>query len=130
MSNPYSPKPEAAYQRQYRATNAEAIRRKNLRRLYGVTPEEIDALREIQGYCCAICKRHEADLPENTSGRKPLDGRPVATAPKLVLDHCHQGHGNRQLICQRCNRLVGAGNDDPALFRAVAKYLDAHGCDH
>lgn len=126
----YSDKPVASYMRQYRAEKTEDIRRRNLKRLYDITPEQFDAMRAAQDYRCAICNRHEDDLPESTSGRKPLDGRPVAASSKLLMDHCHNGHGNRKLICQRCNRLVGAGNDQPALFKAIATYLEEHGCDH
>lgn len=130
MTSPYSDNPDAAYQRAYRAENAEKIRRRNLMRMYGITPEEFDAMRAAQDYRCAVCERTEDEIPANTSGRKPKDGRPVAVAPKLALDHCHAEHGNRKLICQRCNILIGFGGDNPALFRAAAQYLEDHGCAH
>jgi hypothetical protein len=50
------------YQRRRRAgsgRSSEENRRFNLWRLYGVTPEEVEALRVAQDYRCAICGRHE-----------------------------------------------------------------------
>lgn len=129
MTN-YSESETATYQRKYRAERAEDIRRRNLWRLYMLTPEVIEEMRVEQDFKCGICGRHEDDLPESTTGRFPKDGRPRVLAPKLQIDHCHNGHGNRKLICQRCNRLVGAGNDQPALFKAIAAYLEEFGCDH
>src|SRR5262249_52926381 len=53
---------------------------------------------------CAICKR--SDRP-------------------LVVDHCHTTKKVRRLLCNKCNVGLGCFNDDPALFRAAAAYLEA-----
>jgi hypothetical protein len=42
---------------------AEGVRADNLRMKYGISAEEYDALRAAQAYRCAICGRHEDDLP-------------------------------------------------------------------
>ena len=78
------------------------------RRAHGLTPDEIDRLRELQGGACAICKR---------------PGRP------LQVDHDHRHcpgpTGCRQctrgLLCVSCN--TGLGRIE-AHLDALLRYLD------
>src|SRR4028118_803921 len=49
--------------------NRHTYRSSALKRRYGVTAAEYDRMREDQGYCCALCRRHEDDPPPLTTGR-------------------------------------------------------------
>lgn len=70
-------------------------RRSHLRRMYGLTPEQYDALLVAQGGVCAICE--------------------AASDERLHVDHDHAccpgkascGKCIRGLLCGKCNRLLG-----------------------
>lgn len=76
-----------------------------IRRQYGITIDEYDAILEKQGGGCAICKG-------DTKGR----GR-------YHVDHCHETGKVRGLLCAKCNILLGHANDDTRLLRAAISYL-------
>ena len=112
-------------QRDRRRGDSARIRRDNLRRAYGITVEEYDALRAAQGYRCAICRRHEDEIKPHAGGRPRLDGLPAAEAVRLVVDHCHRGRGNRGLLCMGCNTALGIMDEDPERLRAAAAYVES-----
>ncbi len=97
--------------RQWRIDNPERARAKQLKNYlkstYGMTVEEYDKLTQAQNNLCAICS-----LPETTK-----NGR-------LAVDHCHRTGQVRGLLCMRCNTSIGRLNDDPALLRRAAEYLE------
>jgi hypothetical protein len=76
----------------------------HLRRRYGVTGEEADALLAAQGGLCAICK----------------------VAPAVHVDHDHVTGAVRALLCFNCNGGLGQFNDDPVVLHAAAYYVQAH----
>jgi len=41
----------------------------------------------------------------------------------LCQDHKHASGENRELLCQRCNRLLGQAKDDPRILEAAAAYV-------
>ena len=82
-----------------------------LRRKYGLTLEEYEALLEAQGGCCAICRR---EPNPNIS---------------LHVDHDHETGQVRRLLCVRCNNGVALFEEDPSILRAAAVYLDEHDPD-
>lgn len=80
-------------------------RRYHLKRKYGITPEEYDALLAAQGGGCGIC------------GRLPRDD--IA----LHVDHDHTTGRIRGLLCFRCNNALGDFEDDPDRLSAALGYL-------
>lgn len=82
---------------------------------FGITPEQYDQIMELQGGCCAICRR------------PPLPGERF-----LAVDHDHQccGKGRgcpsciRGALCKSCNQMVGFAQDDPETLQRAADYLD------
>src|SRR5258706_2383981 len=42
----------------------------------------------------------------------------------ICFDHCHASGRFRGWICDRCNKVLGLVEDDPALLRALAEYLE------
>lgn len=69
----------------------------------GLSPEEVEAIRQNQGNLCAIC-----EAPDPTD-----------------LDHCHKSGKVRWLLCTHCNRALGAFRDRPDLMRKAASMLDS-----
>ena len=76
----------------------------HLRRRYGITGEEADALLESQGGVCAVCK----------------------TASAVHVDHDHATGTVRALLCFNCNGGLGQFRDDPNVLRAAAEYVEFH----
>lgn len=86
-----------------------------LKRFYGMSVEDYDALLASQGGGCAIC--HGV----NKSGQR------------LAVDHDHAccpgktscGRCVRALLCANCNLGLGKFRDDPLLLAAAIEYLGA-----
>ena len=76
-----------------------------LRRTYGITLVEEQAMIAQQNGLCACC------------GGPPTDHR------GLVVDHCHRSGKIRGMLCDRCNRALGVVDDDPALLRKLISFV-------
>ncbi len=76
----------------------------HLRRRYGITGEEADAMLERQDGLCAICR----------------------SAPAAHVDHDHETGAVRALLCFNCNGGLGQFRDDPLLLQLAAAYVDGH----
>jgi hypothetical protein len=83
---------------------AEVARGQKLWFKYGLSLEEFERRAARQNGLCAICVR------------KPRD--------RLCVDHSHDTHMLRDLLCRGCNRGLGNYRDDPVLLRAAADYAE------
>src|SRR5690349_6752971 len=92
-----------------RLANADSL----LRRNYGVSLEWLMAKTAEQDNRCAICGN-------------PPDPGGVKAAGRLHVDHDHETGAVRDLLCNHCNRLLGAALDRPELLRAAAEYIERH----
>ena len=79
---------------------------RHLKRRYGISRAEYDALLAKQGGACAIC------------GMRPKKER-------LCVDHCHLTGMIRGLLCRHCNLALGYLKDDQASLIAALAYLGA-----
>lgn len=104
-----------------------AIRAAHLWAKYRLRPEQYDAMRERQGYRCAVCGTHEDDLQPLRTGRPRVNGEPPAESFRLVVDHCHATNRVRGLLCTGCNTAIGHAKDSAKTLRAAADYLEAFG---
>ena len=86
----------------------EYSKRKHIRNAYGLTPEQYDAMIEVQGGRCAVC-------------REPLD-----FGQQTHVDHCHATDRIRGILCHPCNIALGNARDDPQRLRDLADYLERH----
>jgi Autographiviridae endonuclease VII len=101
-------------ERRSRAKNPErtraAYRRYDLKRYFGISPEEYDHLLETQDGVCAIC------------GAAPFSKR--AAGRRLAVDHQHGTGEVRRLLCANCNRALGLFADSPEWLRRAADYVE------
>ena len=91
--------------------NPQRTRNNDLKRNYGITLEDHSRMFESQGGVCAVCK-------------KPGDGR----WSQLCVDHDHVTGKVRELLCRRCNMILGQVDDSSLLLHELAAYLRKHGC--
>ena len=84
----------------------EKFRDYQLRRKYGISAVEFDALLAAQGGGCAICS-----VAVNQD------------ANSLAVDHCHTTGVVRGILCGRCNKALGLFQDDPTLLERAVIYL-------
>lgn len=82
-------------------------RARNLRKKYGLTPEQFDSMLKACDGRCQICKVVLSEI----------------TNESVCIDHDHQTGAVRGVICNRCNRMVGLAHDNPAILQQAARYL-------
>lgn len=80
-------------------------RERNLKTRYGMEITEFVARVEQQKNRCAICRN---------------------LTKKLIVDHCHSKDTVRELLCSRCNNLLGLAEDQIELLHAAIDYLVKH----
>jgi hypothetical protein len=84
-------------------------RRSMLKRTYGITVEQYDALVAAQDGHCAIC-----------------DGTDPGSKGVWYVDHCHKSNAVRGLLCSPCNTGLGHFRDDTHLLARAIEYLTSH----
>lgn len=80
-------------------------REKNLKSRYGMTITEFVDRVATQASRCAICRN---------------------LSKQLVVDHCHSRNKVRELLCTRCNSLLGLADDQIELFQGAINYIMKH----
>jgi hypothetical protein len=85
----------------------ESRRKTKLKQKYGITTDKYDSMFIEQNGVCAICKE--------THERRALN-----------VDHCHRTNQIRDLLCDRCNLVLGLVKDDTSLLDIMSKYLNQH----
>jgi Autographiviridae endonuclease VII len=103
-----NPEKYRAKQRRYVESGKKAFwnRRYHLKRTYGMTLDDYDAMLLSQNGVCAIC------------------GKPRPEDRTLHVDHDHETGEIRGLLCFRCNNALGDFEEQYALFQRAADYLD------
>jgi hypothetical protein len=82
-------------------------RNRDLKLKYGIDLEIYQNMKDSQNNLCAIC--------ESPEERRELN-----------VDHCHSSGKVRQLLCNRCNLLLGRTGDNINLFERCIVYLKTH----
>ncbi len=95
--------------RQWREKNPVAARavdkRRHLKQKYGLSPQQVEEMRERQDGRCAICERRTT---------------------RLFVDHCHTKGHIRALLCQTCNTFLGWYEKKANTILRFQRYIDAH----
>lgn len=79
----------------------------NLKKTYGITVNQYEAMYKRQNGICAICQGLN------------IDGR------RLCVDHDHKTNKVRGLLCKRCNSMLGHATDSIEILHRAADYLEA-----
>ncbi len=85
-----------------------ACKRNAIRRKYGISFGEYDALIKSQQGLCKICN-------------EPLTSRWLTH-----IDHCHDTQSVRGILCKNCNNGLGMFRENTAALRRAAEYLEDH----
>lgn len=98
-----------AYQKQWYVENRDRALAKAtdnaLKRKYGLTREQRDAMIKAQRGRCPICR---------------------SKANKWHVDHCHVTGKVRSILCRYCNPMLGLARDSIKTLRAAVAYLEHH----
>ena len=97
---------------EYRVKNRNKNHKQEIVRKYGVDIDWFDKQFEQQNKCCATCK-------------KPLEWTNKQNTPHV--DHCHATGKVREILCNRCNTVLGLCLDNKELFSSLKGYLECHG---
>lgn len=92
--------------RNNRSYDAKKKRNYNLKRRYGISSDEFDALFKRQGSKCGICQRTDAK--------------------QYVCDHDHTTGAVRGILCRNCNSGIGKIGDTLERARQAVRYLEDH----
>ncbi len=105
-----------ARKRQARLANIPAMERiRDLKRRFGLTPDDYQAMVDAQRGVCAICHKEETSFEPKTGTRK-----------NLAIDHCHKSGKIRGLLCWHCNSVLGKVEDSIPRLKAMIAYLRKH----
>lgn len=85
----------------------EKAREYHLKRTYGISLDQYNALLKKQKHRCNVCKRHEKEFDKN-----------------LSVDHDHVTLEIRGLLCTYCNRYIVGRHRDASLLRTAAKHVE------
>lgn len=99
--------------REWRAQNKDKVKlinfKNKLKRNYGLSLEQYNAMFTQQNGCCAICSRPAAEFKRN-----------------LSVDHSHVDGNIRGLLCGPCNVLLGMAEESIQRLQKAILYLKAH----
>lgn len=107
--------------RDYRQRNPERTKRSyremHLRKKYGITLAQYEAMVEAQGGGCAACGG-----PPTAHGVLHVDHDHACCAGITTCGQCVRG-----LLCSGCNVTLGNVKDSPGRLRLLIAYLETHG---
>lgn len=83
----------------------ERSRDNKYRAKYGISLAQYELMLEDQDGCCAICRTPAGEL-------------------NLYVDHDHATGRVRQLLCVKCNALLGQAGDQIEVLQAAIRYLE------
>ena len=92
--------------KKYNNKNRENYRKHRLKTKYNITIEQYNFMLEKQNGCCNICKKHQDELKNI-----------------LAVDHDHATGKIRGLLCMKCNRALGAYNDNIDILLNAIEHL-------
>lgn len=114
MKTPRFKKQQAEY---YKTPEGRANQRRvQLKRKYGITQEQYEAILALQGGGCAIC-----ETKDSGARRFSIDHDHTCCPGKITCGKCIRG-----LLCHNCNTSLGGFRDEIELLDKAIKYLIKH----
>jgi hypothetical protein len=84
-----------------------------IKKLYGLTAQEYDALLVAQGGACKVC------------GAEPgIHAAGKSWVRRLAVDHDHETGRVRGILCLNCNNAIGQAKESAERLRDLAEYLE------
>ena len=109
----------AAAQNVWRKNNPDKVKQyqriSNLRKNFGLSVSDYEAIAVKQNGLCDICRQPESFVHKATN-----------TTAQLAVDHCHKTGKVRGLLCKSCNTALGIFKDDTKLLLQAIDYLTKH----
>lgn len=98
-------------------TTTRRLSQKNtqLKRLYGVTLEQVESIHTDQNNCCAICAKPVV-----------VSGNSLTRADIGCVDHNHITGKVRGILCHSCNRALGLFKDSISILNSAQQYLEKY----
>ena len=87
-----------------------------IRKRYGITLEDRNAIYEEQGGCCAVCMTPV--MFYNTAKENPEEFQ------RACVDHCHKSGEVRGILCHSCNVSLGLVKDNIETLVSMISYLN------
>lgn len=112
----YCKKCQAAYSRAHQRANPEKVRQgafvRELKRMYGLIPADVERMFADQAGCCGCCRREISLIRGVENYRR--------------IDHDHATGKVRKLLCINCNAGLGQFKDRVDGLRQAIAYLEEH----
>lgn len=108
--------PKSHRKRKRGAYDPIAAYNRHLRRTYGITLADYDAMLAAQGGTCAICGQAE----------RTVGGRHGKALLRFAVDHDHATGKVRALLCHNCNSAIGSFHDDTDVMLKAIGYVRQH----
>ena len=102
---------------EYYAENKEAQRNRDLLSRYGISTSDYEEMLKEQNNSCACCGITVDTL---------LTKYPKSFHGSLVVDHDHETGKVRELLCSKCNTLVGYLEKRKELIPKAYEYINKH----
>ncbi len=99
-------------QRNYYRKDPQAGMDRNLYARFKLRRSEYNNLVSEQGNKCAICFKPETYINRKLNSPNPLS-----------IDHDHKTGRIRELLCQKCNAILGMSNDSIEILQEAINYL-------
>lgn len=99
-------KKDTEYRKAHPDRIKKSIRKTHLKRLYGLTVAEYDAMVVTQNGRCAVCDTNKLEKGKH-----------------WCVDHCHKTNAIRRLLCHSCNLGLGLFHHDIILLQSAVTYL-------
>ena len=93
----------AEYNRRYNEKNPSQKRDLSLKKRYGISLDDFNALVRSQGECCALCLEPLGD--------------------DMVIDHDHKTQRIRGVLHNNCNTGIGLFREDPKRLECALRYV-------
>lgn len=94
--------------RRWAKANPEKLISKYREKKYGITTKEVTKLTELQDNRCAVCE----NIFKNTRN--------------INVDHNHKTGKIREILCIKCNTMLGLADDNIEILEKAIKYLKKH----
>jgi hypothetical protein len=107
----YNKEERRLYMQSWKKKNPDKVKNSTLKSEYGITLDEFNLKLQKQEGRCSLCFK---ELDSKTKGTKPQ------------VDHDHVTGATRDLLCMRCNTVLGLVDDNIQFLNRFIEYIEKH----